>query len=77
MEVTELTFCWQGDLHVQQQASETEECNAFGMAEDLIIHGEPFTEHKSTFQVGSAWNASQNNPDCLWQGQCDHRCLYT
>ena len=29
-----------------------EERRAFGMAEDLIVHGEPFTEHKSTFQVG-------------------------
>lgn len=26
------------------------------MAEELIIHGEPFTEHKSTFQVRLGWH---------------------
>lgn len=41
----------QADLNAQQEASHLEERAAFGMAEDQITHGEPFTEHKSTFQA--------------------------
>lgn len=50
--LTVLTLCCQVDIDAQQQATEMEERRAFGMAEHLILHGEPYTEHKSTFQVG-------------------------
>ncbi|KAL3135682.1 hypothetical protein ABBQ38_006154 [Trebouxia sp. C0009 RCD-2024] len=41
----------QAEISAQQEASASDERTAHGMAEDLIIHGEPFTEHKSTFQA--------------------------
>lgn len=39
------------DLDAHQKAGASQHPGELGMNEDLIIHGEPFTEHKSTFQA--------------------------
>lgn len=44
-------YCCQADLDAHQKAGASQHPGELGMNEDLIIHGEPFTEHKSTFQV--------------------------
>ena len=44
-------YCCQADLDAHQKAGASQHAGELGMNEDLIIHGEPFTEHKSTFQV--------------------------
>ena len=51
-------YC-QADLDAQQKPGMYHPAT-MGMDEDLIIHGEPFSEHKSTFQVKSAWQQSRH-----------------
>lgn len=41
----------QADLNGEQQGAQLQQPHSIGMPEDLIIHGEPFTESKSTFQA--------------------------
>jgi len=44
-------YCCQADLDAHQKAGKSQHPGELGMNEDFIIHGAPFTEHKSTFQV--------------------------